>query len=165
MDDIRPRVYVETSVVSYLTARSSRDVVVLGHQETTRAWWGSSLPHYDVYVSELVHFEASRGDPGAASERLKVMTQFPVLAISESARELAENYIREIPLPTKANADALHLAIATLNRMDYVVTWNCEHIAQGRVKRRLEEINRARGLAVPTVCTPEELFCENSDVD
>ena len=165
MGAIKPRVYVETSVVSYLTARPSRDIVVLGHQETTRAWWGSSLPFYEAYVSELVHLEAGRGDVVAASERLKAIAQFPVLAISERARELAEHYIREIPLPVKANADALHLAVATLNRMDYVVTWNCEHIARGRVKRCLEEINRTGGLAVPTICTPEELFCEDSDMD
>ena len=103
--------------------------------------------------------------PSTASQRLKAIEQFPVLAISEEARRLADLYVREIPLPVKASADALHLAIATLNRMDYVVTWNCEHIAQGRVKHRLEEINRAQGLAVPTICTPEELFYEDSDLD
>jgi predicted nucleic acid-binding protein len=165
MNPIRPRAYLETSVVSYLVARPSRDVVVLGHQETTRAWWDSSLALHDAYVSELVYSEAGRGDPRAASQRLKAIEQYPVLAISEEARHLADLYIREIPLPAKASADALHLAIATLNRMDYVVTWNCEHIAQGRVKRRLEEINRAHGLAVPTICTPEELFYEDSGLD
>ena len=165
MNAIRPRLYLETSVVSYLVARPSRDVEVLGHQETTRAWWDSSLALHEAYVSALVHLEAGRGDPGAASQRLKAIEQFPVLAISEEARHLADLYVREIPLPVKASADALHLAIATLNRMDYVVTWNCEHIAQGRVKRRLEEINRAQGLAVPTICTPEELFYEDSGLD
>lgn len=165
MNAVKPRIYVETSVVSYLVARPSRDVVVLGHQETTRAWWDSSLALHDVYVSELVLLEAKRGDPGAASERLEAIAQFPVLAISDEARKLAGLYVREIPLPVKASADALHLAIATLNQMDYVVTWNCEHIARGRVKRRLEEINRANDLAVPTVCTPEELFYEDSDLD
>jgi len=165
MAGTRARIYVETSVVSYLTARPSRDVVVLGHQETTRLWWSASLPHYDAYVSELVYLEAERGDPSAAAERLKAVAGFQVLAISNHARELAEDYTREIPLPARAAADALHLAIATLNHMDYVVTWNCVHIAQGRVKRRLEEINRTRGLPVPMVCTPEELFCEDDNMD
>ena len=165
MNAIRPRVYLETSVVSYLVARPSRDIVVLGHQETTRAWWDCSVALHEVYVSELVHLEVGRGDPGAASQRLKAIAQFPVLAISEEARGLADLYVREIPLPVKASADALHLAIATLNRMDYVVTWNCEHIARGRVKRRLAEINRAKDLPIPTICTPEELFYEDSDLD
>ena len=165
MSPVKPRAYLEISVVSYLVGRPSRHVVVLGHQETTRAWWNLSLALYEVYVSELVHQEAGRGDPGAASERLKAIEAFPVLAISEEARRLGDLYVREIPLPVKASADALHLAVATLNRMDYVVTWNCEHIARGRVKRRLEEINRAQGLHVPVVCTPEELFYENGSVD
>lgn len=143
----------------------SRDVVVLAHQETTRTWWESALPRYGIYVSDLVHMEATRGDPAAASDRLRVIDSFPVLAISEEARHLATLYVHEIPLPLKASADALHLAVATLNRMDYVVTWNCEHMARGRVKRRLEEINRARGLAVPAICTPEELSYEDNGMD
>ena len=165
MSPDKPRIYLETSVVSYLVGRPSRDVVTLGHQETTRAWWESSLNIYEAYVSDLVYQEASRGDPNAASKRLKIIEDFPVLAISDNAKRLADLYVQGIPLPVKASADALHMAVATLNKMDYVVTWNCVHIAHGRVKRRLEEINQVHNLFVPMICTPEELFYEDSSMD
>lgn len=139
--------------------------MVLAHQEITREWWQRCQPHYDVFVSELVHREAEQGDREAARKRIAFLHGFPVLQITDDARELAELYARKIPLPRDAGADGLHLAIATWNRMDYLLTWNCRHIAGGLVRRRLPEINSEIGFVSPTICTPEELLYENQGLD
>ena len=109
---MKPKVYVETSVISYLTAWASRDVVVAGHQQVTRDWWMSSQDRFEVLVSELVVQEASVGDPVAAHDRLAVLDSLPLLEITETARDLARQLIVAAAIPTKAAEDALHLAIA-----------------------------------------------------
>jgi len=157
MGAMASKLYLETSVVSYKVARPSRDVLVLARQQVTREWWEKSLQKYDVYISGIVIQEAEQGDPEAARERLDLIAPFPILAISEEAERLAALYLREMPLPPKALRDALHMAIASLNGMEYLVTWNCQHIAQGRIKRRLLEINTREGIESPIICTPEEL--------
>jgi len=154
----KPTLYLESTIPSYLTARPSRDVVVLAHQEITREWWKRYIDRYEVYVSEVVFSEVARGDPGAARLRVETIQGFPVLQVTEDIRELARVYLREIPLPSQGLADAMHLALAAWNEMDYVLTWNCRHIAGGRVKRRLAEINPILELRTPTICTPEELL-------
>lgn len=123
-----------------------------------------SLSAFEVYISDIVIQEAEQGDPVAARERLELIARFPVLSLTENAEQLAGRYLREMPLPPNVLRDALHMAIASLNGMDYLVTRNCRHIAQGRIKRRLQEINTLEGIESPVICTPEELGGEN-DVD
>jgi len=161
----KPTLYLETTIPSYLTARPSRDVIVLAHQEITREWWERKASCYDIHVSELVYFEVQQGDRTAAQQRFASIGGYPVLQITDEARELAEVYVQKIPVSRGAAADALHLAIATLNEMEYLLTWNCRHIASGLVKRRLAEINSGGGFLSPTICTPEELLYENQGVD
>ncbi|HIJ64442.1 MAG TPA: type II toxin-antitoxin system VapC family toxin [Candidatus Hydrogenedentes bacterium] len=161
----KPRVYLETSVVSYLTARASRDLVVAAHQQITQEWWERERTHYVLFVSDLVHVEAGQGNPDAAQRRLALLEPLAVLEESEEIRELAELYAKEIPLPRRAAADALHMALAAWHEMDYLLTWTCQHIANGFVRRRLEEIDRTAAITSPTICTPEELLYGNQNMD
>jgi len=130
---VQPKAYIETSVISYLTARPSRDALASGHQELTRQWWEHRRSRFELYVSELVVQEAGRGDPTAARARLDTIAEYPVLQISPVARSLADSILRRAVLPLKAAADALHIALAAVNGMAFLLTWNCTHIANGFV--------------------------------
>lgn len=154
----KPTLYLETTIPSYLTARPSKDVIVLGHQLVTQDCWGTAGESFAVHVSPLVLAEASKGDPEAASRRLKLLEPFPLLSVTDDAVRLAGVYLSRLPVPSSAKADALHLALASIHAMDYLVTWNCKHIAHGAVRRMLPEINNSFGIPVPTICTPEELL-------
>lgn len=160
---MKPRVYVETSVISYLTAWASRDVVVAGHQQVTRDWWKSSQDRFDVVASELVVQEASAGDLDAAKDRLQVLDMLTLLEITESARDLARQLVVAAAIPAKAAEDALHLAIAATNGIDYLVTWNCRHLANAIMRAKIEEVCRDAGYQPPAICTPEELMEVESD--
>jgi predicted nucleic acid-binding protein len=154
----RPSVYIESSVVSYLTARPSRDVVALAHQKITRLWWKKCLPQYDVYISEVVLEEVRRGDPEAAVDRAKAVLDFPLLPIIPGVEALAAVYARELQYPEHSLRDALHIALASVHGVDYLVTWNCTHIANAHVRPRLAAINTNEGVPIPVICTPEELL-------
>ena len=161
----KPKIYLETSVVSYLTARGSRDLLMMAHQQITREWWEQQRPHYALFVSDLVYLEAERGDSEAAKRRIEVIEGCGILEETDEVRDLAEMYIEEIPLLKRAGADALHMAMAAWHEMDYLLTWNCRHIANALITRRLAEINWEKGIFYPTICTPEELLHGNQDVD
>lgn len=162
---MRPSLYLETTVPSYYVARPSTDMVILTHQHMTQEWWNTQLGDYEAFVSEVVYDEIRRGDADASRRRLEVIKGFPTLDVTDEAADLAQIYLEELPLPRKALADALHLAVASMNGMDYLLTWNCRHIARGSVKRLLPSVNAARGLSSPTICTPEELMYEDQDLD
>ncbi|MEN6577881.1 MAG: type II toxin-antitoxin system VapC family toxin [Phycisphaerales bacterium] len=155
---MRPSVYIETSVISYLTAQASRDLIVAAHQQLTVEWWEKALPAFEPFVSPVVLEEIARGDPDAAKRRMKAVAVFEVLGVVAEIRDLAEQYFGAIDLPEKARADAYHLALAVWYGMDYLVTWNCTHIAGGRVKSIVQRVNAGRGFASPIICTPEELM-------
>ena len=151
-------VYIETTVVSYLTARPSRDLVVAAHQQVTAEWWENSLPLLDAFIKPLVIEEVSRGDEAAAKLRLKKITEFPILEITDEVRELAELYFERIPIPGKARGDAYHLAVATYHGMDFLVSWNFTHILSARVREVVQNINTLREISTPLICSPEELM-------
>ena len=153
-------VYLESTIPSYYTSDKSRDLVILAHQQITTEWWDKYLPEYEVYISELVLQEISAGDTDAAKKRNDVVADFPVLAINETVEKLAEIYVKNITILKEAVRDALHLAVASAHGMDYIVTWNCKHIARGEVMRAFESINDSEGILSPTICTPEELIGE-----
>ncbi len=155
---MKSTVYIETSVISYLTARPSRDLVVAAHQQLTTDWWDLALPQLDGFISPIVLEEIAKGDPQAAQKRLNVAGAFDVLELVPSIKELADLYFAAIELPEKARADAYHLAMAVWHGMDYLVTWNCVHIAGARVKRVVELVSRKQNLQTPIICTPEELM-------
>jgi predicted nucleic acid-binding protein len=150
--------YLDSNVISYLTARPSRDIVTLAHQQLTQEWWDRHRHGFELYISELVVFEIRRGDPAAAYSRLEFVREFPVLRITPETRALADRIFRATTLPDKAAADALHIALAAVNGMDFLLTWNCTHIANGVVLKVVNSICRSSGYEPPIVCTPEELL-------
>lgn len=154
---MKPKVYLETSVVSYLVGRTGADVIQVSHQRITKAWWAVRF-RYSLYVSDLVLQEAGAGDANAATRRLAVIERLPVLHMSDEAIELATEIMRATRLPKKANADALHIALASTHGMDYLVSWNCRHIANALLRGRIDAACRALGLEPPAICTPEEIL-------
>ena len=152
------KVYLETTIPSYLTARPSRDLVTAAHQQITREWWDTRRHDFDLFVSQMVIDEASAGDPEAATRRLDVLASLPLLDPQAEGTALAQMLIDHIPLPARAAADALHIAIAVVNGMDDLLTWNCTHIANAALRGRIEAACRSRGFSVPIICTPEELL-------
>jgi hypothetical protein len=150
-------VYLETTIVSYLTAKPSRDVVVAGHQETTREWW-ETRARYDLLVSEVVLRELRAGDPEAAAHRMRQVQDIPLLGFSDDVVSLARVYQAELQLPPKAGNDILHIAFSVAYEVDYLLTWNCAHIANGHTIKRLTAINDRLGHPVPVIVTPEGLL-------
>jgi hypothetical protein len=151
-------VYIETTVLSYLTARPNRDLIVAAHQQVTVEWWYDTLPKLEPFISPIVIEEASRGDETAARLRLEKIADMPVLEITDEVRELAEVYFEKIPISGKARGDAFHLAVTTFHGMDFLVSWNFSHILSARVRAVIQEINTIRGVSTPIICTPEELM-------
>jgi hypothetical protein len=154
---MKPTVYVETTIPSYLTAWPSRDVVRAGEQQVTRDWW-ARRSEFDLRVSSLVLLECGAGDSDAAALRLAALDGMPVLAQTLEAETLADALLREVPLPAKAAADALHIAVAAVNGVAYLVTWNCTHIANAALRAKIESICRQMGYEPPVICTPKELL-------
>lgn len=155
---MKATVYIESSVVSYLTARPSRDLIVAAHQQVTLEWWENVLQEVQPFVSELVLAEIGRGDPEASAQRLASVESFPLLDVVQEVDDLANRYFETLQLPDKALADAYHMALATWHGMDYLISWNCAHIASGRVQRALAEMNGQLDIRTPILCTPEELM-------
>ncbi len=154
---MKASVYIETSVFSYLTARPSNDLRAMANQAATLDWWETQRPNYSVFVSELVISEASKGHPEAAQRRLVVIADLPLLQISPEVRRLAQALIQNHALLPKAEADAYHVAIAVVNGAEYLLTWNCTHIANAHTRPKIEATCRALGYEPPVICTPLEL--------
>jgi hypothetical protein len=150
---------VETTIVSYLTAWSSRDLIRAAHQQITREWW-SRREKFEVFVSQLVIREVSAGDPDASAKRIHALNDIPVLELTDKATDVAQSLLRGGGLPAKAAIDALHVAIAAVNGMDYLLTWNCAHIANATMRGTIERLCRESGFEPPIICTPEELALE-----
>src|SRR5438552_715140 len=136
-------VYVETTIVSYLKARPSRDVVIAGHQQITRDWWDRHRQHFDLCASQLVLQEASAGDPEAARERLEALESTMLLETNEQALALARNLLDAEALPATAADDALHIAIAAVNAVPYLLTWNCRHMNNATMRPLIESVCRS----------------------
>ena len=151
------RVYIETTFVSYLTARASRDVVIAGHQQSTREWWADCRRDYQLCVSELVFQEAGAGDPQAVQERLDILKDMLLLETRQEAQNLAKELVQVGALPAKAFEDALHIAIAADQKIPYLLTWNLRHMANATMRPLIEMVCANKGYKAPIICTPEEL--------
>jgi len=153
-------VYIETSVISYLAARPSRDLLVAAHQQITSDWWTRSRPKFRVFVSGLVIREISAGDTEAAARRQSFASSLPLLDLSPAALELAERLLADCALPREAMEDSVHIAVAAVHGIEYLLTWNCKHIANATMRQRIESTCADAGYQAPIICTPEQLMQE-----
>jgi predicted nucleic acid-binding protein len=156
-------IYVETSIISYLAARPSRDLITAARQQVTHTWWRERRPAFDLYVSQVVLDEAAAGDPQAATRRAELLAQLPLLDVTPDVAELAAALIEQVPLPPRAGADAAHIAIAAYYGIDFLLIWNSAHIANAALRPRIEEVCRRSGFRPPVLCTPDELMGEDDD--
>ena len=157
---MKSRLYLETTIPSYLTSRPSRDLIIAGHQQVTRDWWERRRGDFQIYISQLVLDEAGAGDPVAARQRLRVLQSLPLLDITPEVAELTSGILASGKIPRRAATDAAHIAIAAVHGMDFLVTWNCVHIANAAIVKALASICRQHGCECPVICTPEEVLGE-----
>lgn len=151
------RVYIETTFVSYLTARPSRDLIIAGHQQITHEWWDTCRGDFELCASELVIQEAGGGDPEAAQERLEVLKTTILVQTRPQALDLAVELVKAGALPPKEFEDALHIAIAADQKIPYLLTWNLRHMANATMRPMIETVCAGKGYKTPIICTPEEL--------
>ena len=154
---MKPKLYLETTIISYVTARSSRDLIIAAHQELTHEWWENRRKHFELFVSELVIQEAQAGDKAAAQKHLGILESIPLLELNENVLSLARA-LMDKAIAKKAVEDALHISIAAIHGMDYLLTWNCKHIANAEREHAIVTVCRINGFMPPVICTPEELM-------
>lgn len=153
-----PSVYLETTIPSYLAAYPSRDLVIAAHQQITHDWWRTAPERFDLYISEAVLDEIEAGDPEAVARRLEIVEGLPILALSDDVATLVNAYEDRLGLVGRTRPDLLHIAFAVAYEADYLVTWNCRHIANGETIRRLARANAELRRFTPVIVTPEELL-------
>jgi hypothetical protein len=151
-------VYIETTIISYLVSRPSRDLLVAAHQQITHEWWDRQRPLFECYISEVVVDEIRAGDDDAAQRRMEAAGSLTVLGVAAQAEALTRAIMESGAIPEQAVRDAAHLAITVVNSIDYLLTWNCRHLANGQIIRGVSAICTAQGYRMPVVCTPEELM-------
>ena len=152
-----PKIYLETTIISYLAARPSKDLITAAHQQVTHDWWQNRRGDFDLFSSQLVIHESTAGDPAVAKMRLQLLSGISLLQVNVDCVSLARSLVERGPIPEKAAVDALHIAIATVHGMDYLLTWNCKHIANAEMQTAVSRICRSAGYEPPVICTPEEL--------
>lgn len=150
-------------MVGYATSRPSRDLVVAARQQITRDWFARGAHAYELFVSQLVIREASLGDEEAARERLALVQGIPLLAVSDAVGDLAARLVGGGAVPRRATEDALHIAVAAVHGIDFLLTWNCKHIANALMRSAIERACREAGFEPPVICTPEELISDDQE--
>ena len=150
--------YIETTVIGYLAMRSSRDVRVAANQLSTREWWDNHRPKFDLFVSQFVVDECDQGDPSAADERRVFLENIPVLDTNSDVEELADQLSTSLQKPARARIDAFHISIAAVHGIQFLLTWNCKHIANPENRRTIERVCRDSGIEPPLICTPFDLL-------
>ena len=159
----KQKVYIETSVISYLTANPSKDIVVAVHQQITNEWWHKARQKFDCYISDVVLAEIEKGDSKAALSRIDAVKDIRILEYNPEIEKLGLVYLELFKIPDKSKLDAAHLALSVWYNIDILMSWNCKHIANALVNIKLRENNNRNGLFTPILCTPEELLEANDD--
>nr|VFK56452.1 MAG: Predicted nucleic acid-binding protein, contains PIN domain [Candidatus Kentron sp. TUN]VFK59037.1 MAG: Predicted nucleic acid-binding protein, contains PIN domain [Candidatus Kentron sp. TUN]VFK62759.1 MAG: Predicted nucleic acid-binding protein, contains PIN domain [Candidatus Kentron sp. TUN] len=158
------KLYIETSIVSYLTARPSGNLTAAAWQKETMDWWEIQRGRFSLCISDLVVEEASRGDGNAVKRRLAVLEGIKLLPLTDEAVGLSKALVENGGVPEKALDDALHIAIAAVHGINYLLTWNCRHIDNAETKPIIRRICRKQGFSCPEIATPIELMgAENHD--
>jgi predicted nucleic acid-binding protein len=157
---VKPKLYIETTVVSYLTARPTRDLIMTARQQITTGWWAARLTDFDCVISQLVLDEAGRGDHAAAL-RLTALKPFHLLDINDDVTQLAERLIEEEALPANALDDAGHVAVCAVHGVKFLLTWNFRHLANAEKLDHIRQVCLLAGFFPSTICTPEELMKGN----
>ncbi|HEY2413290.1 MAG TPA: type II toxin-antitoxin system VapC family toxin [Pirellulaceae bacterium] len=155
---MKPTVYLETTIIGYLAMRLSRDLRVAANQQMTRDWWDHFRHKYEPVVSRFVIDECAKGDPTAAQERQTYLSQLQLLDLPAGVKPLADALLSRVPLPKKATLDAFHISAAAVNSVEYLLTWNCRHIANAALRRKIDSTCRDLGYEPPLICTPQELM-------
>jgi hypothetical protein len=155
-------VYLETTIPSYLTAWRSPELSMAAKQQITRQWWDERRALFDLFISDAVLLEAAGGDAEAAKRRLEVLDGIPVLAPKLESDEIVEQLIDRLDLPNRAIVDAAHIAICVIHGIDYLLTWNCTHIANATFQPIINDVCDALGYAMPVICTPDQLMGDDN---
>lgn len=156
-------VYLETTVLSYLVSLPSRDIVIAGHQQTTQDWWADRKNAFQCFISQVVLDEIGAGDPSEVKKRRSVADTLNLLAVTQDAEKLTEAIMKSRVLPPKAVRDAAHIAVASVHSVEFLLTWNCKHLANAQIAKRIAAICKSSGFQMPIICTPLELLEEFED--
>jgi hypothetical protein len=156
-------VYIETSIVSYLRQRPSSQVVMAARQVLTHRWWNDERANYELVTSQYVLDEASAGDAMLAAERLQSLDGIPLLPLDPEIGDIAKQIVQRTILPPKATIDALHIALVAHHKIQYLLTWNCKHIANAKILPRIHDLLLDLGLPIPIICTPEEMVGDDRE--
>lgn len=160
---MNPKLYVETSIISYLTSRPSRDVVINANQQLAREWW-ENRQNFSLFISQLVMDEVSKGDVQMAKQRMDLIQDIPFIDFNDEAKNLAKEILRQNILPQKAALDVFHIATTAVHEIDFLLTLNCKHIANAFIFRRIEKVCTEFGYEPPIVCTPQEILEKENEI-
>lgn len=155
---MKEKIYIETSIPSYITAKDSSDPVIYGHQIVSREWWNNEKEKYELFISEPVLIEVSKGNSIYAKKRLELIKNLTMLEYNKNIIQIADEYIRFLKLPEHLRVDMTHIAFSIYYEIDYLLTWNCSHINNAHMKKQFEKINESLGYKSTEICTPEELY-------
>jgi len=156
-------IFIETTIPSYYVSRPSRNLLQFARQELTREWWDARRHEFDLFTSQLVLDEASEGEPAKATERLELLAGLELLDLNEQVEALAAKLVGSGILPATAIRDASHLAAAGVHGMNFLLTWNCKHIANPFIADRLQSCFSSVGVYLPIICTPEQFFTDDDN--
>ena len=155
---MKPTVFLETTIPSYLATWQNPQIVMAARQQITHDWWDKHRDKFDFFISQIVLDESAGSDPVASAKRLDILRDINVLEPPENVDQIVEALLNQVPLPENAANDALHIAIAVGNGVDYLLTWNCRHIANATLHARMVVVCESLGFELPTICTPEQLI-------
>ena len=160
-----PTVYIESSIISYLRRKPSTDILNAARQLLTTRWWTNERTEYELVISQYVLDEIAAGDSGLAAERLLAVDGIPVLPPAAEIPQIASAIMATAILPPRAQVDALHIAAVAHHRINYLLTWNCSHIANAKILPRIYSVLHDMQLPLPVICTPEELLGDDSSTE
>ncbi len=156
---MKKRVYIETSIPSfYFEVRNTAEMSA--RRDWTRQWW-NTLPTYEVYTSDAVHYELARGSFPGKADALELIESIPILDIPDEIEDIVSGYVDHKLMPSDPLGDALHLALASYHKCDFLLTWNCKNLANPNKFGHIRIVNKMLGLFVPELVTPYQLLEES----